>query len=262
MPGEITRELLTTIKKYDQNVKTLRVADVRIGMGYTGVMLNDGSMGVCHTLTSELFCCQKNIRAGSLAGSPVFEIAELADSWKLDEAIVGVATLNALSQRILEREAKKYLYFEGTDFLDQIKIKKDDTVAMVGYFRPFISEIRSRAKNLYILERNLSIGEKAVIPDTACGEIVPKADIVIITGTAFANGTIDHLLELSQNARETGLVGPTASMVPDPIFQRGATIMGGIKVTDAKRLLQIISEGGGVPQFKEACKQIVIKPKL
>jgi uncharacterized protein (DUF4213/DUF364 family) len=50
-------------------------------------------------------------------------------------------------------------------------------------------------------------------------------------------------------------------MIPDPLFKRGVTVMGGIKVINAERLLQVISEGGGVPQFKDACRQIIIRPR-
>jgi len=261
MPGEIVRELLTSLKNRVSNLKNLRVIDVRIGLCYTGVMLDDGNAGVCHTLSSELFCCRRIERAGKLAGSPALELIELANSWRLGEAVIGVATINALSQVVLENEAERYSFVEDVDCIDQIEIGMDDTVVLVGYIRPFISKIRGRAKNLYILERNRGVEEKDVLPDTACGDIVPTADVVIITGTAIINGTVDRLLELSKDAREICLVGPTASMIPDPLFKRGATIIGGVKVTNAQRLLQIISEGGGVPQLKEAYKQIVIRPK-
>jgi len=115
------------------------------------------------------------------------------------------------------------------------------------------------AKNLYVMERNLTEPDEDLLPDTACEEIVPTADVVIITGTALVNGTIDRLLELSTKAREVAVVGPTASIIPDPLFSRGATMIGGIKVVDPNRLLQVISEGGGVPQFKSASKQIVVR---
>ena len=83
-----------------------------------------------------------------------------------------------------------------------------------------------------------------VLQDTAAEEVLPRADVVIITGTALANGTIDRLLELSKNAREKGLVGPTASIFPDPIFRHGVTLIGGVRVTDGEKIIQIISEGG------------------
>ncbi|MEM4978977.1 MAG: DUF364 domain-containing protein, partial [Candidatus Nezhaarchaeales archaeon] len=83
----------------------------------------------------------------------------------------------------------------------------------------------------------------------------------IITGTTLANGTIDRLLELSKNARDVVLVGPTASTLPDPLFKHGVTIIGGVRVIDSEKVIQVVSEGGGTPSLKEACKQVVIRQR-
>ena len=262
MPGEIVRELLAHIEKEIPDLDTLRVSDVRIGLGYTGVKLSTGQVGICHTLLDEEFCCQKIDRAGTLSGSLALETARLADSWKLGETIVGIATINALSQIAIQTNTNRYSIDFDVDCIDRMEIKKDDTVAMVGYIKPFIPVIRKKAKTLYILERNPRAQVEDLLPDTASSEIVPKSDVVIITGTAVANGTIDSLLRLCGDAREVAIVGATASMIPDPFFKRGATVMGGIRVTNAAKLLQAISEGGGVPHFKNACRHMIIRQKL
>jgi len=260
MPGDVIRELLMLLEKRIACVNDIRVSDVRIGLGYTGVRLSTTHLGVCHTSSDEHGCCQKVDRAGTLAGSSALETAKLANSWNLSEAVVGVATMNALSQIVLETDGTDYSIIEGY-YLDQIEIRRDDTVALVGYIRPFIPVIKSKARTLYVMERNLVEENGEVLPDTACEEILPKADIVIVTGSALVNGTMDRLLQLSRTAREVGVVGPSSSVIPEPLFKRGVTAMAGIRVTNAERLLQVISEGGGVPQFKGACRQVIIKPR-
>ncbi len=50
-----------------------------------------------------------------------------------------------------------------------------------------------------------------------------SADIVTITGSAFCNGTMDELIELSAGARELMVQGQSASMFPMPLFDRGVT---------------------------------------
>ncbi|MEM3641992.1 MAG: DUF364 domain-containing protein, partial [Candidatus Bathyarchaeia archaeon] len=137
----------------------------------------------------------------------------------------------------------------------------DDTVVLVGNIHPFVPKIKEKTQKLYILEKNPRLREPNVLPDIAAEEVLPSADVVIITGTALANGTIDRLLELSKNAREKGLAGPTASVFPDPLFKHGVTLIGCIKVTDGEKIMQTISEGGGTPNFKTACKHIIIKPR-
>ena len=80
MPGKIIKVILALIEDEISNASDLMVSGVRVGSGYTGVALNDGNVGVCHTLSYELVCCQRIDRAGRLAGSPALEIAWLANS--------------------------------------------------------------------------------------------------------------------------------------------------------------------------------------
>ena len=249
---------------YDQmpNLHEIKVSKVCVGLGYTGVKLSTGHVGLCHSLLGEWVprCCQVVKHAGTLAGSPAIDLANLAKSWDTSESVVGVATLNALSQSVLNR--KKYLIAEGNfmDYMEQ-KVEESDIVALVGYIEPFVEILRRKARHLYVFERNSTLFDEQILPDTACEEFLPQADVIIITGSSIANKTIDHVLELSQGTKEIGVVGPSASLIPDPLFKRGVTIIGSIKVVNADRLLQIIAEGGGTPQINSAGKFINIRAK-
>jgi len=260
MPGRIIEELLTSLQNSVPNVDEIKVNRVCIGLGYTGVQLSTRHVGLCYTLQSEIarHCCQISERAGTLAGSAVLEIANLAKSWDVSESVVGVATLNALSQVVIEKDRDKYSIFEG-NLIDSIKMGKGDTVALVGNIRPLVPIIRSKAKHLYILERNPMLREEGVLPDFACEEILPQADVIIITGSALANGTIDHVLDLSKEAKEVGLVGASASVLPDPLFDHGVTIIGAVKILNAEKVLQIIMEAGGTHKLKAAVSFIAIR---
>ena len=59
-------------------------------------------------------------------------------------------------------------------------------------------------------------------------KVVPEAYVVANTGTAIVNLATDHFLELSKNAREVDVMGPTARMIPDPEFRGGVAVMGGV----------------------------------
>lgn len=87
------------------------------------------------------------------------------------------------------------------------------------------------------------------------------ADVVLITGTAIANGTIDHLLDLTKKAKEVAIIGASAGILPDVLFDRGVTLIGGVRVTGADKMMQIVAEGGGTPALKTAVEFINIKPK-
>jgi uncharacterized protein (DUF4213/DUF364 family) len=260
VPQTIVEQTLTHLKREVPSLEDIRVEQVCLGWGYSAVRLSTSDVGICHSLLGEvsLTCCQIVNQAGTLAGSPATELADLAKSWDLGQRVVGLATISALSQIVLKRVSKEFTMTEG-NILDELDIKSTDTVAMVGNIKPFVEPVRKKASNLWIFERGGRF--EGVLPDTACEQLLPKADVVIITGSAIANGTMERLLQLSQIAREVGVVGPSASIVPDPLFKRGADVVGGVIVTDADKALRIVAEGGGTPQLKAAVRFVTMKPR-
>lgn len=242
-------DIIKLIKDELSNLEKIRVEEVCIGLGYTGVLLDTGHLGVASTLLGEMSidCCEVLKRAGELAGSSAEELMKLARSWDLGESAVGVATLNALSQIILEKSKDRYVRSSG-DFIDELDIGREDVVGMVGYFEPFIPRLKNICKKLYIFERGMRRPE--TLPDTAAEYILPKVDVAILTGSAIVNKSLEHLLELTANAREVGVVGPSTSFIPDPLFDRGATIVGGMEVIDPRNVMKVIKEGGGTRKFK------------
>jgi uncharacterized protein (DUF4213/DUF364 family) len=261
MSKAIVEESLAYLKREVPSFEEIKVDRVCLGWGYTGVRLSTGDAGLCHSLLGEvsLGCCQIVRQAGTLAGSAAAELAELSKSHDLGESVVGLATTSALSQIVLKRGSQEFAMTEG-NILDELDIKPTDTVAMVGNIRPFVEPVRKKALNLWIFERGDRF-EEGVLPDTACEQLLPKADVVIITGSAIANGTIEQLLQLSRTARKVGVVGPSASIVPTPLFKHGADVVGGLIVTDADRALRIVAEGGGTQQLKAAGRFVTMKPR-
>jgi uncharacterized protein (DUF4213/DUF364 family) len=243
------------------NIDDIIVERVCLGLGYTGVKLQGGQAGVCHSLLSEmaLDCCQILESAGTLAGRTATEFLGLAGSWDLGERVIGIATVNALSQIVFEAHPDRYTV-EDANLIDVIEVGPEDIVVLVGLIRPFVPVFRAKAKHLYILERGAE-REEGVLPDTVCEEVVPEADVVVITGSSLANGTVDRLLELASGARNVALVGPTVSCVPDPLFSRGVDYAGGIRIRDADKALQVIAEGGGTPQLRMAGEFVTFKAR-
>ena len=63
------------------------------------------------------------------------------------------------------------------------------------------------------------------------------------------NNTLYDLLKMAKKGAEIIITGPTASMLPDAFFKYGVTLLGGIVVTKADEILDIISEGGSGYHF-------------
>jgi uncharacterized protein (DUF4213/DUF364 family) len=118
-------------------------------------------------------------------------------------------------------------------------------VAIVGHF-PFIPEVREAAKELWVIEKNPREGD---FRETDAGNLIPKADIVAITGTAFTNHTMEYLLELCDPGAYVVLLGDSAPLSP-VLFDHGVDAVAGTKVVDPALALRCVSEGANFRQIK------------
>ena len=248
----------------------LRSTNVVVGVFYTGVKLSTGHGGVAFTPIHDIpeaVCCPRSYGkmpdAGHLDNSSLDEILNHVESQSQLKRAIAVAAINAVSQKILFDGNEMYAITYDADPLDLIRIEKGDSVAMIGAFTPYIKRLEGEVKNLYVIERNRSAmlkDNKRTYPEDSIKKLLPKADIVIVTGATIVNGTIDNILSLSKKAREIALVGPTASMLPDGLFNRGATIMGGVQVEDADRMLKVVGQAGsGYALFKECARKTLFR---
>jgi uncharacterized protein len=233
------------IEESKEDLASRKIKDVRIGLGYTAVMLDDGACGLAGTLTDGTnACCTYLEDAGELIGKQAIKVAEYATIPNPVAASLGVATLNASLNRT---------GVPGPDLLRVLQIDKA-VVGMVGYFEPFIQDLRKRAKELYVFERRPLAPD--VLPDWAAERILPKCDVVILTAISLINGTLDHLLELSHG--EVGLVGPTTPL--SAIFAGyGVKHLFGSIIADADAVMNIVSQAGGTQRFGNSIKKVYQK---
>jgi uncharacterized protein (DUF4213/DUF364 family) len=226
-------------------------ADVRVGLGYTAVALEDGRCGLAYTMHErEYESCTVVAEAGTLAGRKASDLI----SWIMqpDETAcaIGLATANALID--IPRDAVE------SDILDLLSVEAEDTVGMIGYFGPLVNPIKRKARTMHIFERK-PIPDLGVLPDTAAGELLPKCHVVVLSATALLNRTIDGLLGSCKAAREIAVLGPTTPFLPEPFRKRGVTILSGIQVIDSPRVLQIVSEAGGTRSFGKAIRKLALR---
>ena len=69
---------------------------------------------------------------------------------------------------------------------------------------------------------------------------------------------IDELLKEAKPDSRIGIIGPTASMVPDIYFREGVDVMAGVRITDCDLMLRILAEGGSGYHLSKACAQKVV----
>ncbi|MFP4005686.1 MAG: Rossmann-like domain-containing protein [Candidatus Hadarchaeia archaeon] len=240
----IIDELLDCIK---DELGKREVKDVRIGLSYTGVLLDNDSLGLAYSFSQETNrCCEVTDSAGNLEGD-AWNLAKMAGNSQAVDSSIGVATINAVMNRNPEGD-------EG-DLLDFMELNEGDKIGMVGWFGPLVDEL-SNDFDLYIFERNPR--DRDVYPDWAAERILPDMDACIITGTSVVNETIDRLLELSSDAREVAVLGPTTPLSESVFGEHGATLLGGMVVEDVDKALKIISQGGGTRKLGTVSKKVTI----
>ena len=262
MSLSIITEVIDSIKIKISDLKKITLKQVVIGMGYTAVELNTGHIGLCYSFQREnpFHHSRFDNIVGSISGTYANYMLEMAKSWNLGESILGVATINALSQLIFDR-FREYKMLKG-NVMEYLDIRNEDKVVFVGNIIPLIERIEKKAKEIIVLERDLQKKSEYCLPDTLAEEVIPDSDITIITGTSLVNGTLERLIALSKNSREKVLVGATSSFIPDPVFKKGITLIGGLKILYPSHLIRIVSEGGGTKQLKRASDFYCIKNHL
>jgi hypothetical protein len=227
------------------------VADVRVGLGYTAVQLDDGRCGLAYTLRDQIGegCCVIQA-AGTLSGRAAADLAAWVKSADPVLAAVGLATLNALIDPPPD-------VVEG-DLMALLDAGPGDVIGMAGYFGPLIEPLRSRGRELHIFERRPD-AMSGVRPESEAVMILPRCQVVVLSATALLNRTLDALLDLCGNAREIAILGPSTPLLPQVFAPRGVTLLSGVQVIDPGRVLRFVSEGGGTRQFGRSVRKLTLR---
>ncbi len=220
-----------------------RVADVRIGLGYTSVRLESGHQGLAWTARSSSGSCSHEAKAGALAGRPAMELLQLLGGFGSPlSKTLGLATANALAAT-LERPSAT-----TTEILELIDVQPEDHVAMVGFFGPLVPRLRTIGCRLDILELNAD-KPGALRPDEGLAPLA-ECTVAIITATSLITGTMDNLLESLGGPHTVVILGPSTCMRPEVYTDTPVTHLAGCWVRDSQAVAQIVSEGGGTRLLK------------
>ncbi len=268
-----TVELLKN--KIGPEINQIKVERAVFGLFFSGVKLSTGHGGLCFTPVKEMpeaVCCPSSARAmplsGRLGGRAALTYVEDVFSPNPLKRTLGIAVLNALSTWCWEREKPAdYTVVTGRDAFDEVDVSRFNKTVVIGALVPILKKLNQANADYKVLEMDSrSLKGKELdhyAPATEASFHVPGADLLVITGVTILNKTLAALLEIAHKDAEIIVVGPTASMLPDAFFARGVTVLGGIVVTKADQLLDIISEAGSGYHFfgKYAERTIVSRMK-
>jgi uncharacterized protein (DUF4213/DUF364 family) len=229
--------------------REMDVKDVRIGLGYTAVTLENGQAGVAltfHESTSK--GCTVFGGLHPLAGRAASELIAFLDSTDKIEMAVALATANALANTM--RDA----FLEG-DIMEYLHIAPEDKVGMVGYFAPLVPHLQKKTSSIMIFEQ-VKQKQGNLLPEEDAYRLLPQCQVAVITSTSILNHTIENILNAARSCREVVLLGASTSLVPEAFAGTPVTFLSGIVITRPQEILQIVSEGGGMQLFKKNAKKV------
>lgn len=259
--GQILNDTLSQIyENLGDEIKNLNVQRVVVGLFFTGVKLSNGVCGVSYTpLKSfpQAVCCPSQAavmpKSGNICGKNVKTLLKDITSDSPLKKTIAVAALNALSQTCYERSGSPYVTKFKADPFDELAIKRSSFSVIVGALVPYIKFMMKNGLDFRILELDKSAlkGDelKHFIPQECALDAIRAADNLIITGVTLLNDTLEEILSLKKSGAEVIVVGPTVSMSPKALFDRGASYAGGVYTTHADELLDVIAQAGSGYHF-------------
>jgi len=188
----------------------------------------------------------------ALVGRNLFEVArEQVGSEHIYRRSIGVAALNALSQPLLTSDSlaeRGFKMWPSPDFLEKV-VKPTDVVTLVG-FGGMVQRLVGICKELHVTDmrpretflttivgKEIEFGPRSFsIHGTEENEaLLGRSDVVLITASALVNGTFADLLHYAGGARALGVYGPSASFIPDVLFDKGIHFVMSHRVQDPAR---------------------------
>ncbi len=256
--GTLIDDLISQISDViDQD--SLRIKNISKGFRFTGTMLENGSSGICFSIFNQepINSCEYIRSMKSMKDLDVNKIIHFAKNIDSNlEKVIGIATINAVSQHVFKKTSEKYQLLFDDNPIEHVNFQENDRVVMIGNIGGFLPKIRELVEEVVVIDERLKNMNLPYIKNPEATQAhLNSADIVIITGSSIVNNTLEELLEWSTKAKEIVVVGPTAGFVAEPLFRRGVTILSSLQVLNPSKVLDIIAEGGGTPHFKKFCRK-------
>jgi uncharacterized protein len=200
---------------------------------FCAIELDDGSLGLSFVLLGDTLVTLRSPGAHTaLAGMPALALARrYADSSGAQRAL-GFAAVNALTRHLFDQA--HYEPHAAGGSLGELDLHPGDHLGMIGLFPPLVRQVLATGAQLTVVELRADLAGPRdgwhVTLDTA---ELARCNKVLTTSTVLLNDTLDAVLEHCRHAERVALVGPGAGCLPDPLFARGVTLLGGSWVVNA-----------------------------
>lgn len=227
-----------------------KIRDVRAGLSYTCLSLEDGATGLAYSFRNEMGpYCGILDEAGSLIGRDLTEILPWLKSQNRLKAALGLAGVNT----VCNQPGPDYERGNVTGALD---LTAEDHFGMVGAFVPLLKAVKEKTDHIYVFDQDIS-KEGEILAESDIPAYLPRCQVIVITATSLINHSLDQVLAHCQEARQVFLLGPSTPLCPEAFRGSPLTHLAGALVSDPSRALTIVSQGGGTRALKPAMDYVM-----
>lgn len=212
---------------------------------FCAIELEDGSLGLSYVL---LDASTKNLVANAgapglgLEGADALAVARWFTGTPGARRALGFAAVNALTRCLFDRAG--YRPGPSPDSIGMLDPVAGDHIGMIGLFPPLVDGIVDSGARLTVVELRADLaGERAGYRVTLDRNALVPCNKVVATSTLLLNDSLDAMLSVCANARRFALIGPGAGCLPDPLFARGVSLLGGTWITDREAFLAALAAG-------------------
>lgn len=216
---------------------------------FCALELDDGALGISYVLLDDMLT--RLAASGdphTIVGMDALQLARefSAPAGGAGDAelrrMLGFAAANALSRTVMERMG--FAPPRATDSIGAIDPQAGDHVGMVGLFTPLLKQVTAAGARLTVIELNPDhAGQYDGYRVTLDAGELEHCNKVLSTSTILINHTVDRMLAHCRGAERIVLIGPSAGCLPDPLFARGVSMVGGSWITERAGFIDALRRG-------------------
>ncbi len=210
---------------------------------FCALELEDGSLGLSYVLLDDtLERLRDGADAFALVGADALAVARRYAGIDGIEKTLGFAAANAVTRCFYDRAG--FRPDNSADSIGQLQPASGERIGMIGLFMPLLGRILGAGAQLIVVELRPELaGERDGYRVTLDAGELAECGKVISTSTLLLNDSLDRMLACCRDARWFAMIGPSAGCLPDALFARGVTFLGGSWVDDRKAFIEALRSG-------------------
>ena len=216
---------------------------------FCALELEDGSLGLSYVLLDDTLA--RLSLANDSLGLPGADALAVARRYASGDGIwktIGFAAANALSRCLFDRAG--FRPDASADSIGQMNPQLGEHIGMIGFFRPLLGRIMNSGARLTVVELKAElVGERDGYRVTLDAGELADCSKVVATSTLLLNDTLDRMIDCCSSARWFAMIGPGAGCLPDALFARGVTLLGGSWINDRDGFIAALTRGEPCSDF-------------